>query len=141
MRVGRRPSKLGWRLSRRDRKPKLPGGKGEGAVGCGAAARAGLEPLEAANRTWLQAKLDAQFLIGHSGETIEVTVQPQTESAVRLVRITTEANDGGMIGFVREKFRQEKAVLRIDELRHRRLLREADEALPKLGRPVSDAPA
>jgi hypothetical protein len=95
---------------------------------------------ETTNGTRFQAKLGTQFLVGHSGETIDVTVQAQTEPTVRLLRITTEADDGGVIGFVREELRQEEAVFRIDKLRNRRLLRETDEPLPKLGRSFSDAP-
>ncbi|WP_165189913.1 hypothetical protein [Caulobacter soli] len=53
----------------------------------------------------------------------------------------TEQRDGTMVSFVAEKLGQDKTVLGLDELVDAGLFREADEALPNIGRSIPDEPA
>ncbi|MGQ7357466.1 hypothetical protein ACTGZM_11135, partial [Streptococcus suis] len=73
-------------------------------------------------RTRFLSEFGTQFFVGHVDEPIDVDVQPQAEAAIRLLGISPQTDNRGVIGLVREKLRQKEAIPRVDEICYRCLL-------------------
>ena len=79
-----------------------------------------------------------QFSITHSCKLADVVIKVEAKPAVGLVGVDTDTDDRCMISLPAKELCQHEAIFDVNEIRDGSLVRESDEPLPQLWRPLMD---